>query len=775
MARWKYRIELMYINEGEQLPIREENIRTFVIDHDYEEKNMPTMFAKLTIDKNFFDKIVLNASKANMLLTLSKINIDSNNEEETIYNSMCEYFIDNDINYNKDVDYDKDEHTKDREDIYTEVSIGLMFLDPITWNKQTVNTTVIEATMMNIVGLFIENIPTLIESFDYNDTFDQLIIPPQDSLLDVLKFLNNLKVFYDTSYRVFFEGDGLYLLSSSGRPTKKKNEQYDTVVFIVFPADSDEASALGMGVDDNAKCYVANISALETDYKIDHDTGKQYTQLQAVINPSIENSITSLPSIKDIGDQIKSITSGFGSVLEDAAKSFEKIPGVLSDIKHQWPVDIQVCGTNTDSAIDAINKAYEKIKAMPEESSGGGGGSGSSENTLSKKEKERIRKELDEIKVNLSSNNNKYKGIVADYDTGMSNSLDILGNITGSGGCFGGVSPTNAKSNVNKLKDILRGVGIDTGNNIQHYGEKLTPYIDVMKKLGSLCTDALNSIQSSGIEMDKIKPNLDTLGISRGCFGDLTDKTKANLGSYSKYLTVFNNTNDLLEPFTKKMDAIQTNLQSVFTETLTNIATLGENAEKTLSSIVNRASGAIDKLSANGLSIDKLGEITKNLASVKSIDGIGKLTSSFKIDLDLGDRGGGCFGTKVIRVDNDNPNALKNIKSDIENGTNKFSLRKQDMDISVFNLNKRYIIRNYDAHSDKDGTFLLTRRMDMFSREDDKFKCLCQLWFNKIANDNSRPGVDGQPTDPELLAKIAEDLAHAQQYIDFVRRLKQVM
>lgn len=787
MGIWKYRVELTYMAESEQVPIREENIRTLVIDHDYEEKNMPTMFARLNIDKNVFDKIVLNASNAHMLLTLSKINIDNESNEETIYNSLCEYFIDHDINYNKSIDYDKDEHTKDREDIYTEVSIGLMFIDPINWNKQTVNTTVVDATMMNIVGMFIENTPTLIEPFDYNDTFPQLIIPPKDSLLDVLSFLNNLKVFYETSYRVFFEGDAMYLLSSSGKPIKKKGDTYDTVTFIVFPPDADEASALGMGEDEKAKCYVANINANETDYKIDHDTGKQFNHIQAVINPAIENSMSALASIKDIGNQIKGITESFGKALKDVSKQFESIPSSLYSIKDELPIHIANSNSNSASAADAIQKAIDKIMAMPEEESqdgggsgkgnqnggggegnqhGGGGGEGNeqAEKTISKKEKDRITTELRSCIVSINTDNGKYSGILGDFSTGLRNSIDILGNIASSGGCLGGVAPTNAKNNNGILKKTLAKIGVDSGNNLAHYGKQLTPHIDTMRRLVSVCDKANSLIAQSGIEEEKVKKSTTTIGISRGNFNVLVDITKTNLGKYAGYINSFANVHETLEPFTKKLEGIQTNLQSIYTDTLTNIATIGKNAEKSIATMVKQASSSIDQLAATGLSFENLGDLTKDIRSIKDIKGIGKLASSFKMDLKLGDRDKGS-GTKVVQVDNDNPNILKNLKSDIENSMNKFSLRKQDMDVSVFTLNKRYIIRNYDTHSDKDGTFLLTRRMDMFSREDDKFKCLCQLWFNKIAGETGGTESTGQPTDPELLAKIANDIYTANSYL----------
>ena len=67
---------------------------------------------------------------------------------------------------------------------------------------------------------------------------------------------------------------------------------------------------------------------------------------------------------------------------------------------------------------------------------------------------------------------------------------------------------------------------------------------------------------------------------------------------------------------------------------------------------------------------------------------------------------------------------------------NKLIINKNDIDVSVFNINMEYIIKNYDAHSSTDGRFILDRKVEMFSRDDGtNFKCTTQLYFRKIADD----------------------------------------
>ena len=74
-----------------------------------------------------------------------------------------------------------------------------------------------------------------------------------------------------------------------------------------------------------------------------------------------------------------------------------------------------------------------------------------------------------------------------------------------------------------------------------------------------------------------------------------------------------------------------------------------------------------------------------------------------------------------------------------------------------------YLIKNFDARSDKDGTFLLDRRTDIFLREDDKlFTVNNQLYFSKIANDDNGASkaseIDGQELTGLLDPEEVKDL-----------------
>lgn len=73
--------------------------------------------------------------------------------------------------------------------------------------------------------------------------------------------------------------------------------------------------------------------------------------------------------------------------------------------------------------------------------------------------------------------------------------------------------------------------------------------------------------------------------------------------------------------------------------------------------------------------------------------------------------------TEIIRTPSSNPNLIENISAATEQKSSHISMNKIDVDLSIFTPNKRYLIKNYDGHSNRDGDFILTRKRDLFYLE----------------------------------------------------------
>lgn len=70
--------------------------------------------------------------------------------------------------------------------------------------------------------------------------------------------------------------------------------------------------------------------------------------------------------------------------------------------------------------------------------------------------------------------------------------------------------------------------------------------------------------------------------------------------------------------------------------------------------------------------------------------------------------------TEIIRTPSSNPNLIQNITASNNQTSASISLNKTNIDGSVFTPNKRYVIKNFDGHKDRDGDFILTRKRELF-------------------------------------------------------------
>ena len=99
---------------------------------------------------------------------------------------------------------------------------------------------------------------------------------------------------------------------------------------------------------------------------------------------------------------------------------------------------------------------------------------------------------------------------------------------------------------------------------------------------------------------------------------------------------------------------------------------------------------------------------------------------------------------------------FKNVKSELESMINQLSVNKYDLDPSVFTPNKRYLVKNYDAHNNKDGKFLLNKKTEVYVREDDTFTCNTMLDLCKVVESSNTDKAEDTST-PNTNSSNEED------------------
>lgn len=285
MDRYKYTIDLRYIKQKENISqeITSDHIHSIIIDRDYINNNLPVIFMNITLDKHLIDDMIKSYDKNTMVLTIYKYIYRENKlttKTKYIHQEMM-YFLSDDLNYKASLDY-SDKENDEREDIMKTISIGLMGLDSINNNKKSYNTILRKTTMMNAVHYCTQHMNMVIERFNYNDTFSELLLKPQSSVAEAIKYLNDIKVFYKTPYRFFIDFDCGYLLSSSGTSVEKKGDSINTVLIVIRDPLHPQAMEEGMITNHDSKNYQLDISAADTQLTQNKITEKVYTSVSTI-------------------------------------------------------------------------------------------------------------------------------------------------------------------------------------------------------------------------------------------------------------------------------------------------------------------------------------------------------------------------------------------------------------------------------------------------------------------------------------------------------------
>lgn len=285
MDRYKYSVELRYNKQKENISqeIKSDHIKSIIIDRDYVNNNLPVIFMNLVLDKKMIDDMITNYDKNTMVLTIYKYLYREGKlttKKKYIHQEMM-YFLSDDLNYRQSIDY-ADKENEEREDILKTISIGLMGIDSINNNKKSFNTILRKTTMMNAVHYCTSHINMIIERFNYNETLREVLIKPQSTVSSVIKYLNDLKVFYKTPYRFFIDFDCGYLLSSSGTSVPKKGESINSVLIVIRDPLHPQAMAEGMITSYDTNNYQLDISALDTQLIQNKVTEKVYTSVSSI-------------------------------------------------------------------------------------------------------------------------------------------------------------------------------------------------------------------------------------------------------------------------------------------------------------------------------------------------------------------------------------------------------------------------------------------------------------------------------------------------------------
>jgi len=267
-TEYMYKISLRYVQvkKNKYVDIKNECLKSMIIDHNYEVNNMPILYANMKLDKSLVDDMIKNQNDNTIVVTLNKYDNSSDIKSElNVFNMKFIYFLPDNVNRMDPVDYNNETNETMKGDTYTELTLGLIALEHVNNNKKACEMTAKDISMYSIVKYITSHMNNLIiEPFSYNDKFDQFILKPQNSVSKALNYLNQQKVFYSTPYRYYEDFGCTYIISSSGKAISRKNELYSSIVLSVQDITSKYANNTGVITNRTTGTYEVYVNYANT-------------------------------------------------------------------------------------------------------------------------------------------------------------------------------------------------------------------------------------------------------------------------------------------------------------------------------------------------------------------------------------------------------------------------------------------------------------------------------------------------------------------------------
>lgn len=352
---YNYKIILKYINSTNiEVEIDSTQIQYILIDKDFENINMPVITIFGSIEKNILDDMIRHSN--DNLVTLGIYKYDNTNQNDNItekyFNDKFIYMLNEDLSRTDKLDNPQGIDSKTGNRQYREVTIFLIQQNAINNNRQTINGVYHNASMNSLIlqsTNYLGNM--LLEPIRYDTKFDQVIIPPIDSISNYIRYLNdNLGVFYDSPYRFFIDFDTTYLVSSSGNAIRARNQYIYTIVIDIREIDNNISEEPGAYVDLKAGKYTIGIDASKVEYVKNNVTNK------------IVNKVTVINSKgdvfeQDIEDNKAKVTSTINQIM-NVSNNDQNVINNISYSVESANVTITIVKNDLDASLFTLNKEY---------------------------------------------------------------------------------------------------------------------------------------------------------------------------------------------------------------------------------------------------------------------------------------------------------------------------------------------------------------------------------------------------------------------------------
>lgn len=346
---YKYHASGYYVLGNEKYVIDYSNFRSIIIDHDYIKNNMPVMYAIISLSTKVTDLIVKNKDTGVFILNIQRAQDNSNNGTDLwvdYINDTFVYMMADDINKTDSRDYEN--ANEGRADIYKEITVGLLSQNLVNNNKKVVNGVLNCNSMTSAIYYTLGNRPIVMEPLENNSPLKNIFLPPVNSVAKSIKYLNSLRVFYNTSYRYYMDYDVSYLLSSSGKAVPSKGSKVNSVM-LTLQNDYDMSSRVqGMTLNSKNGYYALNVGAGSVEVADYKEKSKSYSKVKYTQTNGTSESV-----------DIYTPTSNSNFVSKTLnLRAPNDNTGLISNAQKDSMLYMQVNKNDLDSSVFTPNKEY---------------------------------------------------------------------------------------------------------------------------------------------------------------------------------------------------------------------------------------------------------------------------------------------------------------------------------------------------------------------------------------------------------------------------------
>lgn len=342
---YNYEVSIQYILNNKVQDLKSASISHIIIDYDYINKNMPIIYCLMNIDLAMFKTIINNENNGKFLLIIKKYE-EGSSIKSTYLKGQFKYFIPTDRNEWNTEFTNKSGNETSANAAYKSTVVGLMSEEIIDNNSKIFNGIYSNTTSASIVHMATKDMKIIIEPFKRNYKLNQFIIPPMESINELLSFMNNYYPFYDTQYRYFIDFNQAYLISSNGNYVDNNDGDYKTINIDIqnrIIGDLDK----GMIKDTNHNAYYLSTYLTHTFLKV---------------NIYLESILNTINTINDEGIKNEEELD----LLDDSIVKhykYQRIRNVdtTTQLKNQIEdsiVKLSLSKTNIDTSIITPNKVY---------------------------------------------------------------------------------------------------------------------------------------------------------------------------------------------------------------------------------------------------------------------------------------------------------------------------------------------------------------------------------------------------------------------------------